>query len=497
MTLYVFCFCGRGPEREEMAIAKRKDIDMTTGALLPKILVFVLPLIATNLLQMLYNAADMMVVGLSSEGDAVGAIGTTGAFTSLVVNLFIGLSVGANVVVARHIGAGERERASNAVHTSTILGLALGVLGGIVGILISEPVMSLLGNQGRLLDLSVTYVRFYFGALPFHALSNYAIALHRAKGDTRTPLIVLSISGVLNVLLNLFFVLVLDMSVEGVALATGIAAAVSAAVLYANLMREEGPCRFSFKQLAHFDKREAAQVLLIGIPAGVQGALFSISNMLIQSSIISVNNSAFPVDAAYQPVVKGNAAAANLEGFAYVAVNATQQAAVTFTSQNVGAAEYGRVKRVMACCYGLGLAVGVLVSFLLVGLQEPLLALYGVKDQGDVLSKAALEAGKARILWTLAPYCIISAMEVGSGVLRGLGKSLTSTGICLLFACVLRVTWRFTIFRIDPTSITSSLASIYLSYPVSWLLAGLFLFLFSALALRGLIRTYRAQHGEL
>ena len=496
MTLYVFCFCGRRPEREEMAITKRKDIDMTTGSLLPKILLFVLPLIATNLLQMLYNAADMIVVGLSTEGDAVGAIGTTGAFTSLVVNLFIGLSVGANVVVARHIGAGERDRASRAVHTSTILGLALGVIGGVVGIVISEPVMRLLGNQGRLLDLSVTYVRFYFGALPFHALSNYAIALHRAKGDTRTPLIVLSLSGILNVLLNLFFVLVLDMSVEGVALATGIAAAVSAAVLYANLMRDEGPCRFSFK-LLRFEKSEASQVLLIGIPAGVQGALFSISNMLIQSSIISVNNSAFPADAAYQPVVKGNAAAANLEGFAYTAVNAMQQAAVTFTSQNVGAAEYKRVKRVMACCYGLGLAVGLAVSALLVGLQEPLLALYGVADQGDVLSKAALEAGKTRMLWTLAPYCIISLMEVGSGVLRGLGKSLTSTGICLLFACILRVTWRFTIFRIDPTSITSSLASIYLSYPVSWLLAGLFLFLFSALNLRRLIRTYRAQHGEV
>ena len=496
MALYVFCFYGCEPEREEMVAVKRKDMDMTTGAILPKILVFVLPLIVTNLLQMLYNAADMIVVGLSTEGDAVGAIGTTGAFTSLVVNLFIGLSVGANVVVARHLGAGEHERASRAVHTSTIIGLALGVVGGAVGIVISEPVMRLLGNQGRLLELSVTYVRFYFGALPFHALSNYAIALHRAKGDTRTPLIVLSLSGILNVVLNLFFVLVLGMSVEGVALATGIAAAVSAAVLYANLARDKGPCHFSFKLLC-CDRREVKQILFIGIPAGVQGALFSISNMLIQSSIIAVNNSVFDPNAAYQPVVKGNAAAANLEGFAYTAVNAMQQAAVTFTSQNVGAAKYGRVKRVMACCYGLGLAVGFFVMMVLVGLQEPLLGLYGVKDTGDVLSKAALEAGKTRLRWVIMPYFIIALMEVGSGVLRGLGKSLTSTGICLLFACVLRVVWRFTIFRIDPASIAGSLASIYLSYPVSWLLAGAFLFLFSALNLRRLIRTYQADHVEL
>jgi Na+-driven multidrug efflux pump len=218
--------------------------------------------------------------------------------------------------------------------------------------------------------------------------------------------------------------------------------------------------------------------------------------MLIQSSIISVNNSVFDPNAAYQPVVKGNAAAANLEGFAYTAVNAMQQAAVTFTSQNVGAAKYGRVKRVMACCYGLGVAVGLLVTMVLVGLQEPLMALYGVKDVGDELSKAAVEAGKARFLWTLLPYAIIAFMEVGSGTLRGLGKSLTSTCICLLFACVLRVMWRFTIFTIDTASISSSLASIYVSYPVSWLLAGLFLFLFSALNLRRLIRTYRESHGE-
>ena len=493
MTLYVFCFYGLGPEREEMVATKKKDIDMTQGALLPKILLFVLPLILTNLLQMFYNAADMIVVGLSTEGDAVGAIGTTGAFTSLVVNLFIGLSVGATVVVARHLGAGEHERASRAVHTSTIIGLALGVVGGAVGIAISEPVMRLLGNQGRLLDLSVTYVRFYFGALPFHALSNYAIALHRAKGDTRTPLIVLSLSGVLNVGLNLFFVLVLGMSVQGVALATAMAAAVSAGVLYANLARDTGPCRFSFK-LLKFEKNEAKMILLIGIPAGVQGALFSISNMLIQSSIISVNNSAFDPNAAYQPVVKGNAAAANLEGFAYTAVNAMQQAAVTFTSQNVGAAKYGRVKRVMGCCYGLGLLVGLSVSALLVGLQQPFLALYGVKDVGDELSRAALAAGMTRMRWVILPYGIIALMEVGSGILRGLGKSLTSTGICLLFACVLRVVWRFTIFRVDPTSVTRSLASIYLSYPVSWFLAGLFLFLFSALNLRKLIRTYRSRH---
>ncbi len=472
-----------------MTATKRKDIDMTNGPLLGKILVFVLPLMLTNLLQTFYNAADMIVVGLSSEPDAVGAIGTTGAFTALLVNLFIGLSVGANVVVARHIGAGEHDRASIAVHTSTMIGLALGVFGAVLGFFISRPVMLLLGNQGRLLDLSVTYVRFYFGALPFHALSNYAIALHRAKGDTRTPLIVLSLSGLLNVGLNLFFVLVCDLSVEGVALATAIAAAVSAAVLYGNLARDKGPCHFSLKML-RFDACETKKILLIGVPSGIQGALFAISNMMIQSSIITVNNSAFDSSAAYQPVVKGNAAAANLEGFAYTAVNAMQQAAITFTSQNVGAAKYHRVKRVMGCCYALGILVGLAVTGVLFGFKDILLGLYDVKDIAtDPLAHAAYQAGLTRMLWTMLPYSIIALMEVGSGTLRGLGSSLTSTIICLLFACVLRVVWVFTIFRVDPNSLSNSLASIYISYPISWFLAGVFLFIFSVVHLRHLIRT--------
>ena len=472
-----------------MTAIKRKDVDMTSGPLFGKILLFVIPLILTNLLQMFYNAADMIVVGLSSEPDAVGAIGTTGSFTSLLVTLFIGLSVGGNVVVARHLGAGEDDRASVAVHTATLVGLAFGVIGAVIGLFISRPIMVLLGNQGKLLDLSVTYVRFYFAALPFHALSNYAISLHRAKGDTRTPLIVLSLTGILNVGLNLLFVLVCDMSVEGVALATAIAAAVSAAVLYGNLVRDKGPCHFSLK-LLRLDVSEMKKILLIGIPSGVQGALFSVSNMMIQSSIISVNNSLFDPNAAYQPVVKGNAAAANLEGFAYTAVNAMQQAAITFTSQNVGAAKYDRVKRVMGYCYALGGLVGAAVIAVICGFREPLLALYDVKEiAGDALAHAAYETGVARILWMLLPYPIIALMEVGSGTLRGLGRSMTSTAICLLFACVLRAVWVFTIFRVDPTSLTGSLASIYLSYPVSWFLAGLFLFIFSVRSLRHLIKT--------
>ena len=469
---------------------------MTSGPLLGKILLFALPLILTNLLQMFYNAADMIVVARSSEPDAVGAIGTTGAFTSLVVNLFIGLSVGATVVVARHIGAGEEDRANVAVHTATVVGLVCGVLGAVIGNIIAKPVMMLLGNEGKLLELSVLYVRIYFTALPFHALSNYAIAIHRAKGDTQTPLIVLSAAGILNVGLNLFFVLVCHMSVNGVALATGIAAAASAAVLYINLMRDRGPCRFSFRRL-RVDVAEMRKILLIGIPSGVQGALFSVSNMIIQSSIIKVNYIQWgDIERDYQPVVKGNASAANLEGFAYVAINAVSQAAISFTGQNLGANKPERVKRVMGCCYAISAVLAVAITGFFLLFNKPLLALYGVHAAGDELARAAYTAAMTRMTWVLGPYALITTLEMGSGILRGMGKSLTSTVICLLWACVLRIVWIMTVFRyFVEHGKEDLLGSIYSSYPISWVLAGVTQFIVAVVILRRLLRAKREQEA--
>ena len=462
-----------------MVRTKMRDVEMTSGPIFRNMLAFALPLIFTNLLQMLYNATDMIVVGLSPEADAVGAIGTTSSFVTLIVCLFVGLSIGANVVVARHLGAKDEERASRALHTSTTIGLIFGVLGAIVGILVAKPVMILMGNEGRLLELSVTYTRIYFAAMPFHSLSNYAIALHRAKGDTKTPLVVLTLAGVLNVLLNLFFVLVCHLSVEGVAIATAVSAALSAVVLYGNLMRERGACRFSFKKLC-LDRREMKQILLVGIPSGIQGALFALSNMMIQSSIIQVNNAMCDPTAAYQPVVKGNSAVANLEGFVYTAVNAVTQATISFTSQNLGAGEHDRIKRVMINSYLLDFAIALVFSLLLIAFNRPLLALYGVRaSETDPLAQMAYDAALTRLLWTILPYALISLMEIGAGVMRGLGKTLSSTAICLTGACFLRILWINTVFRSYGT-----LESIFLVYPISWVVTGVALSAFSLRAIR-------------
>ena len=467
-----------------MELAKRKrDLDLTEGPIFAKLLLFALPLMASNLLQTLYNAADMMVVSLSSEANAVGAVGTTGAFINLVVNVFIGFSAGANVVVARHIGAKDETAVSRTVHTAICMSLIFGAVGSVLGLAVARPVLSMMGNTGSLLELAVTYTKIYFLGVPFISLTNYLISILRAKGDTKTPLIVLSATGILNVLLNLFFVLAIGLSVEGVALATSISNAVSAAVLLLILMRDHGPCRIRLRAL-RLDRHAFLNILHIGIPAGLQGALFSISNMLVQSSIIRVNNNLGLASNSYQPVVDGNAAVSNLEGFVYTATNAVCQAAITFTGQNAGAAKYERIKRVMGACYLMTMLVAAAFSTVLILFSDPLLALYGITGgEPGSLEAIARDTAQTRLLITIVPYFLLACMEVGSGVLRGLGRSVTSTLVSLAGACLLRVVWISTVFRHYET-----LESIYISYPISWGLTAAIHLALSLLVLRRLIK---------
>ena len=438
---------------------------MTEGPLFTKILLFVLPMMATNLLQVAYNAADMMIVSLSSEANSVGAIGMTGPFINLVLNLFMGFSIGANVVIAHSIGAREGERASKVVHTSLLLALTLGVVGCVIGWFISEPVLSAMGVDGNLLDLATTYTFVYFAGAPFVALTNYSVAIFRAKGDTKTPLYVLTVSGLINVVFNLFFVLALGMAVEGVALATVISNAVSAVVLIYCLSRGNDECKFAFSKLG-IDKRALKEVIRIGFPAGIQGALFSLSNMMIQSSVLRVNDILAP-GSVYEPVVDGNASVSNLNGFIYTATNSVCQASIAFTSQNVGAGKFDRIKKVMLNCYAITCAVAVICSTTLVIFNHQLLALYGITD-GEGLAGIAYSAAMTKMRCETMTYFLLAFMEVGCGVLRGLGKSLTSTGITLVGACLLRVVWILTVFEHFLT-----LESIYISYPVSWTVTGI------------------------
>lgn len=456
---------------------------MTEGPLFGKIILFVLPLIATNLLQVFYNAADMVVVALSHEPDAVGAIGTTGAFVNLVVNVFMGFATGTNVIIARNLGAKNDDNVSKGVHTSFSMSLIFGVLSCIFGQFITRPVLQLIGAQGKLLDLAVIYTRIYFAGVPFISVTNYLIAIFRAKGDTRTPLYILSFSGLCNVLLNLFFVMVCGLSVEGVAYATTIANVISSVILCLKLSRDDSPCRFSFKKIC-LDMKIFKQILYIGLPAGIQGSLFSISNMLIQSSVLQINNTICPVVSDFQPVVKGNAAASNLGNFVYTAQNTVYQAAITFTSQNVGAKKYERVFKILKNCCIIGVLISLIASLIIYIFHVPLLSLYGVHNAAEgSLNKIAFDTAYVRILYVIIPYFLISFMEVGCGVVRGLGKSVSSTIISLLGACAFRIIWIYTIFRMSPT-----LSILYSSYPISWIITSAVFFIYAISTTKKMMR---------
>ena len=447
-------------------LAKSRGMDMTTGPLFCKLLLFILPLMITNLLQMFYNAADIMIVGMSSEPDAVGAVGSGSPFQSLVVNLFIGFSLGTDVVVARSVGAGDREKTSRAVHTSICMSVIFGVIGGALGFALTKPVLAAMGNTGRLLELSAVYSYIYFICLPLMSLTNFLSAILRAKGDSGTPMFVLAGTGLLNVGLNLFFVLVVGLSVEGVAIATGIANGAAALIMWIILSKETDGCRVSFSKL-RITGAEFGEVCRIGFPAGVQNAMFSISNMLIQSSILQVNNALTPAGSAYAPVVKGNAASQSIESFIFTALNAVTMSGGTFTSQNVGVGNYRRIKQALWTIAGIAGVLSVVATVLLALLRDPLLALYDVHNAPDVLSQLAYETAMKRILYKWTSFTLFALMNTAAGVLRGMGLSMRTAVISLIGTCAFRVAWIYTAFRIWPT-----LEIIYLSYGISWLLTG-------------------------
>ena len=470
----------------------KEKVDFTEGKVFLKIVWFILPIVATNLLQMLYNAADMMVVSLSSEQNAVGAIGTTGSFINLIVNVFIGFSVGANVVVAREIGAKDRERVQKSVHTALLMALIFGAIGMVIGLFVSRPVLAFMGNSGSLLELAVTYTYIYFLGVPFLALTNYLIAIFRAKGDAKTPLIVLTSTGLLNVGLNLFFVMAVGLSVEGVALATAFSNAASFAILLVKLHKDQDDTAFSFKRLK-LDREAFQDIVVNGLPAGIQGALFSLSNMIIQSSIVQVNNASVPTGAGYDPIVNGSAAAGNLEGFVYMGMNAVYQGAITFTSQNIGANKPERVKRIMYACFGITTIIGVLMAGAVMLFSQPLLGLYGiVAGEEGSLEALAMNAAMVRLEYICAPYFLCGLMEVCTGVLRGLGKSFTSTVISLVGACLLRVVWLLTVFPAYPT-----LEIIFVSYPITWLVTTAAAFAIIQILLKGILRKSLPQSTAL
>ena len=421
---------------------------MLHGPLLSGIILYTIPIILTSVLQLLFNAADLVVVGRFCGSVSVAAVGATNSLTNLLVNFFIGLSVGAGVGVAHGLGSRENTVVHRTVHTAIPTALLCGIFLTVVGVSFSRTFLTWMGTPERVLPLSAVYMKIYFSGVTFTMLYNFCAAILRAAGDTRSPLIYLSLAGVINVILNLVFVIALNMNVAGVALATVISQGISAALVTLALLRRQDSCRLELGKM-RFYGAQLKKMLVIGLPAGIQSSLFSISNVLIQSSVNSFGD----------VFVSGNAASANLEGFVYASQNAFHQTALNYIGQNVGARQYDRIKKILWICLGCVCVTGILLGAAMYAMGPVLLSFY-ITD-----SQQAISYGLLRLAMICLPYFLCGMMDVSTGALRGLGASFVPMLISILGVCAFRVFWIFTIFQVPRFHTPQCL---FLSYPISW-----------------------------
>ena len=426
------------------------EIDMTNGPLLGKIVRFAIPLALSGILQLLFNAADIIVAGRFAGSQALAAVGSTSALINLIVNLFIGLSIGVNVLVARYYGAGQRKDLHETVHTAVLISVLSGLVLIVVGVALSKPLLQVMGTPSDVIDQAVLYMRIYFVGMPVMMLYNFGAAILRAVGDTQRPLYFLLLAGVVNVFLNLFFVIVVHMGVAGVAIATVISQCISAGLVLQCLVRSDTIYRVELKQLRIY-KDKLLQMTKIGVPAGIQGATFSISNVLIQSSINSFGSLA----------MAGSTAASNIEGFVFTAMDSFTQASLSFTGQNYGAKKFHRITKVLWYNIFLVIVVGLVLGIGAYLAGRPLLGIYSTDPE-------VIDYGMERMLIVCTPYFTCGIMNVLVGAMRGLGSSLTPMVVSIFGVCVLRVIWIYTVFAAAP-----SMLMLFVSYPVTWVVTAL------------------------
>jgi len=436
--------------QEAFTMKKNGSADLTEGSLLKNIIIYTVPIILTGILQLLFNAADLVVVGRFCGSISVAAVGATGAVINLLVNLFIGLSVGAGVTVAHGIGSGRNEDVHRTVHTAIPSAFICGIILTFIGIAGTEKILMLMGTPDDVIHLSTVYMRIYFAGITGNTLYNFGAAILRAAGDTKSPLSYLTISGIVNVLFNLLFVIVFRMDVAGVALATSLSQALSAFLIIRALMKRDDACRLELSKMKIY-KRQLSRIFQIGFPAGIQGALFSISNVIIQSSVNSFGS----------VVMSGNAAAQNIEGFVYISMNSISQTALNFTGQNHGAGKFDRVKKILFICMGCVSFTGIVLGSVVYLSAKPLLSIY-ITD-----SEEAVKYGIIRLGYICLPYFLCGLMDVATGMLRGIGYSVMPMIVTVAGVCGFRIVWIYTVFRMPEYH---TLQSLYFSYTISWTL---------------------------
>ena len=427
---------------------KHQDRNMLQGSLAWPLVTYAIPIMLTSLLQLLFNAADLVVVGRYCGSVSVAAVGSTGAITNLIINLFIGMSVGAGVAVAHGIGSREQETVFRTVHTAVPLAAISGIFLTVVGVSLSGKILRAMSTPEDVLPLSKMYMEIYFLGITFNMLYNFCASMIRAAGDTKTPLVILTLAGILNVVLNVLFVKFGGMNVDGVAWATIISEALSAAAILWVMTQRMDVCRLELRKV-HIYKEPLLKMLRIGVPAGIQSSMFSASNVALQSAVNTFGSVA----------VSGNAAVGNLEGFMYVIENAFHQTAVNYVGQNCGAQQFDRVKRVTFLCTLYAVIAGLVAGFTMYACGPQLLSLY-ITD-----SQEAIQIGMERMKVDMLPYFLFGMQDVLTGVLRGMGASFLSMIITVLGICGIRILWINTVFQIPAFHTQPSL---YLSYPLSW-----------------------------
>jgi putative MATE family efflux protein len=431
-------------------IFRDHDTDMCSGPLLGKILMFALPIMAMNILQLTFNAADMVIVGRFSGSEALAAVGATGSLINLIVTLFMGLSVGTSVMVAQDYGAGKPADVSQSVHTSVAISIISGLVIMAIGLALCEPLLNIMGTPKDIFDLSVLYMKIYFLGLPATMVYNFGAAILRAIGDSRHPMYYLLITGIVNVIFNLFFVIVMDMSVGGVAWATVISQYLSVLLIMNYLFKSDGAIRFIPRQM-RIDGHKLKGIVKIGLPAGLQGLLFSVSNVLIQSAVNSFGST----------MVAASSASSNVEGFVGTTMNAYYNAAITFTGQNMGAKKYDRIDTIAKICTILIFVTWILLGGVTLLFGRSLLSMY-------VSDPEIIELGMQRLNIMMAVYFTCGVMNVYPGLTRGMGYSILPMICTLVGACLMRIVWLVTVFSRYPT-----MTMLFICYPVTWTLAGL------------------------
>lgn len=434
---------------------KNSRMDLCRGPLLPNIILYTLPIIASSFLQLLFNSADLVIVGqFGSTPNAVGAIGSTTSIIHLITNLFIGLSVGVSVSIAYGIGAGDHEGVHHNVHTAIPLAILLGAFVTAVGIGFAKTFLTWMATPEPIFDDAALYMQIYFSGSIFTLIYNFGAAALRASGDTKGPLIYLTLAGIANVILNIIFVVAFKLDVAGVALATVISQAISAILVLWALSKADNACRFHFSEMRLYGK-QIKNILSIGLPAGIQSTLFSISNVMLQSSVNGLAATS-GVD-----LMDGAAACGNLEGFVYVGMNSFQQTVMNFGGQNLGAGNYKRVRHACRWCLLCAGFIGLLLGGLCYAFYQPLMGIYIPGRE------AAIEFGRQRMLVTTVPYFLCGIMDVMTGQLRAIGLSKIPMVVCIVGICVFRIAWINTAFRLP---VLHNLTGLFISYPVSWTL---------------------------